>query len=289
VDRDPSQGGGGGEPFPTFDPEFTPRRRAPQGGGYTRGYSRRPPAAQPNPWLVGLSIGVVLATISVVAFGLFGSAVTTAETTTTTAATDTTTDTTVAETQTTITLPGGGAVTETIVAIGDPIPINELSMSSEDIGPLDFGTDGQDVLGRLVATFGQPTDDTGYIVGNGSFGECPGDSLRVVRWGPLNVILIGESGSAVFAAYRLDLRYGGISSPTTDIATLSGLRVGDTVEELEATYAQFFVEYVVDEDVGLTFELRLGQNDEVLLWGPVDSQAPDATVTGIYSPKPCAS
>jgi hypothetical protein len=246
----------------------------------------------------------VLATVGVIAFGLLhgggegdGVAATTTTsgttpdgstvTTGTTIPGDTTATTGTDGTVTVVTLPGGGTTVGPITPIGGPIPMSELKMSSNDIGPLDFGADGDEVLGRLVATFGQPTDDTGYIVGSGSFGECPGWSIRVVRWGPLNVVLHGEAGDSAFVSYRLDLRYGGISSPTTDLATLSGLRVGNTVAELEATYETFYKEYVVDEIVGLTFQLKLTQNSEVLLWGPVDSQAGDALVTGIYSPDAC--
>jgi hypothetical protein len=109
----------------------------------------------------------------------------------------------------------------------------------------------------------------------------------VVRWGPLNIVTRGEAGDHEFVSYRLDLRYGGVATPPTDMATLSGLRVGDTVEQLESTYAGYVIEYVVDEDVSLVFELRSQRGGELLLWGPVDSQAPDSLVTGIYSPDPC--
>ncbi len=296
MDRDTTRGPQRGDPFPSFDPEFEPRSRAmaarPRGSG-----PRRPPKDQPNPWLVGLAIALVLATVGVIAFGLLhgGGPGTAATTTAPTLPGDSTSSTNPGDTTsstepgsaTTITLPGGGVIDGPITAIGDPIPISDLTMTSDDIGPLDFGSDGDEVLGRLVATFGQPTDDTGFIVGSGSFGECPGWSIRVVRWGPLNIVVRGEPGDSAFVSYRLDLRYGGVSSPTRDLATLSGLRVMDTVAELTATYASFFIEYVVEEDVGLTFQLKLSQNEEVLLWGPVDSQAPDALVTGIYSPDAC--
>ena len=167
--------------------------------------------------------------------------------------------------------PRRGTITDPIVAVGDPIPLSELKLVSNDIGPLDFGADGDEVPGRLAATFGPVTDDTGFIVGDGSFGECPGWSIRVVRWGPLNVVLHGEAGDSAFVSYRLDLRYGGVTSPTTDIATLSGFRVGQDVAALESTYSSFYIEYTVEEGVGLTFQLKLSQNEEVLLWGPVDS------------------
>jgi hypothetical protein len=256
-----------------------------------------------------MAIATVLAMISVVAFGLFASdgAAADGEATPTTIATDdtstgdtTTSDTTTGDTTTgdtttgdttagtQATLPGSGD-SVTIAAVGVPIAINELTLSSNDIGALDFGDDGDEILGRLVSTFGPPTDDTGFIVGNGGFGECPGDSVRVVRWGPLNIVTQGESGNHSFVSYRMDLKYGGITSPTTDMATLSGLRVGDTVGELEEIYSDFNIQYVVDQDVGLTFELRATVGGDVLLWGPVDSQAPDALVTGIYSPDACTS
>lgn len=252
-----------------------------------------------------MAIATVLGAISVIAFGLLASDTTTTagETSTTVATTgdtsgdttgdtgtdgtgDTTTDTGTDGTQ--ATLPGGGEPS-TIAAVGVPIPINELTMSSNDIGPLEFGDPGNDVLGRLVSTFGQPTDDTGFIVGNGGFGECAGESIRVVRWGPLNVVTRGEASDHVFVSYRMDLKYGGITSPTTDMMTLSGLRVGDTVGELKETYEDFEISFVADPDVGLTFELRAGTGGDILLWGPVDSQADDALVTGIYSPDPCGS
>ncbi len=256
--------------------------------------------------LVGLAVGLVLATVSVIAFFMLtGNDDTVAITTTTTQATTTTTDgsatTTTTDTTgttgttdatgttapgTTVTIPGQDDIT--ITPVGTPIPIAELTMSSNDIGPLDFGADADQVLGKLAATFGQPTDDTGFIVGSGSFGECPGESIRVVSWGPLRIIVLGESGNATFEAYRLDLRYGGITSATTDLATKSGLRVGDTVGTLLSIYAGYVIEYPIDPDVGLTFELRSSQSDDLpLLWGPIDSQAEDALVTGIYSPNSC--
>ena len=278
-----------------------PQRERYPGGTPPRRTSRPP---QPNPWLVGLAIATVLAAVSVIAFGLLSEPSTSAGGTTATAAPGDTTatgdttgtgDTTVTGDTTAdgttggtdATLPGADNA-PAIGALGDPLSIGDLTMSSDDIGPLEFGDPGNDVLGRLVATFGQPTDDTGFIVGDGSFGECPGDAIRIVRWGPLNIITRGEPANHVFVSYRMDLRYGGITSPTTDMRTLSGLRVGDSVGQLKDTYTDFLIEFVVDQDVGLTFELRASAAGDLLLWGPVDSQANDALVTGIYSPDACA-
>jgi hypothetical protein len=291
------------EPFPTFDPEYTGERPLPlqrATGGPTRQGSG--PA---NPWLIGLAIAVVLGAVSIIAFGLFapddsetgttaaggGTTLTTVpggDTTSTTDATGTSDPT--GTTSTT----GGGDVTTvpgdddlTIDPIGDPIPIAELTMSSNGLGPLAFGDPADEVLGRLVSTFEEPTEDTGFIVGEGSWGECPGDTIRIVRWGPLAVVTVGERQIAAFASYRIDLKYGGITHPATDIATLSGLRVGDTVGDLERIYGGFSIEYVVDTDAGLVFELREVREGPLLLWGPVESQNDDALVTGIYSPDSC--
>lgn len=250
--------------------------------------------------MVGIAVGLALVAVSVIAFFLLNGGETDAAATTSTSSTSTPvgdgSDTTVGDgsttsvtdgSGTTVTVPGS-SIAVTIVPVGDPIPIADLTMSANDIGPLDFGADADGVLGRLAATFGQPTDDTGFIVGSGSFGECPGESIRVVRWGPLNIVVEGEPGNATFVSYRLDLKYGGVTSPTTDMATLSGLRVGDQVSTLESIYQGYVIEYVVDQNAGLTFELRASQADELpLLWGPVESQAEDALVTGIYSPDSC--
>ena len=313
MDSLPPDGPEGREPFPTFDPSFTPpeQRRRPQRPAAPRPATGRSPAGGPrrgtttqaSPVLVGLAVGLVLTTISAIAFFMLSGGDTVAITTTTTSATTTSvadgsSSTTVADGSSSTTVADGSSSTTvtiidgtgntTVTPIGDAIPIADLTMSANDIGPLNFGDAANTVLGRLAATFGPPTDDTGFIVGNGSFGECPGDSIRVVQWGPLKIVVKGEAANATFVSYRLDLRYGGVTAATTDLATLSGLRVGNTVGTLKSIYAGYVIEYVVDQEVGLTFELRSSQNDALpLLWGPIDSQADDSTVTGIYSPDSC--
>jgi hypothetical protein len=290
----------GDEPFPRFEPGQSRRFSRMSGGGGEDG------PAQVNPWVVGLAVAVVLAAVSIIAFGLLspddetagststsstagenGSTSTTDEsgTTGTTDGSGTTGTTDGSGTVTTTSLPDGGA--PPITPVGEAIPIAELRMTVDDIGPLDLGDDGDEVLGRLAATFGEPTQDTGFIVGSGSFGECAGDTIRVVQWGPLNIVVKGQPGDNRFVSYRMDLRYGGITSPTTDIQTMSGLRVGDNVGRLKEIYAGFAIEFVVDPDVGLVFELRDQLGGDLLLWGPVESQDEDALVTGIYSPNPC--
>jgi hypothetical protein len=306
LDREPPRGPDDGEPFPTFDPDYrqpaSPKQRAgsPAPGG--RSPAPRPPAgvSQASPWLVGLAVAAVTVTASIIAFGLFantgdGSTVTTLApngTDTTTAGGGTTDPTATTDpdnpdgTQTT--LPGGGPDTKPpIVASGDPIPVSELTMQADGIGTLAFGTAGSTVLERFAATFGPPTDDTGFIVGSGTWGECPGDTIRVVRWGPLNIVSRGEAATTEFVSYRMDLRYGGVTSEVTDMQTLSGLRVGDTVETLRTVYEGFDIAFRVYPSIGTSFELRGSPQGDILLWGPVESEADNSRVNGIYSPDVC--
>ena len=57
---------------------------------------------------------------------------------------------------------------------------------------------------------------------------------------------------------------------------------------LLSIYKGYVIDYPIDPDVGLTFELRASQSDNLpLLWGPIDSQAEDSLVTGIYSADSC--
>jgi len=199
--------------------------------------------------------------------------------TTTTASTgaDTTTTstpppTTVAEpTTTTTTVPP-------IDAEGEAIAISDLSLGAFALGPLTFGT--TDALGPLVATFGQP--DTLTPAGTDA-GLCPADSGVEVSWGPLTAVFTGDVDDAVLVAYRLD---EGDTHPASDLATLSGLNLGATVEDLRSVYAGFDVS-VDDESGSPRFVVVRGADGVTLLWGPVSSIEDDGIVEGIYSPEPC--
>lgn len=306
MDREPPRGPDDGEPFPTFDPDYR-RQAPPRQPASTRARSDRPAprprpkGSQASPWIVGLAVAAVSVTVSIIAFGLFADTQAGGGTGTTLAnggpdttlpdgaTTDPTATTNPDDPDATLTtLPGGGDDTKPpIVATGDPIPVSELTMQADGIGTLAFGTASNTVLGRIAATFGPPTDDTGFIVGSGTWGECPGDTIRVVRWGPLNLVSRGEAAVAEFVSYRMDLRYGGVTSEVTDMQTLSGLRVGDTVETLNTIYADFDIVFRVYPSIGTAFELRGSPQGDILLWGPVESQAENSRVNGIYSPDVC--
>jgi hypothetical protein len=195
------------------------------------------------------------------------------ETTTTTA----TTTTTVPPTTT--------APPPTIAVVGDPIPIENLTLSILGIGPLDFGDPADRVLGRLAATFGQPDSDSGPIAA-GEQGTCDDGVHRIVRWGALSIVTSIGDTAETFHSFRIDLRNVDEPGPGAGLLTLSGFAAGATIAEFEDTYIPGFrVAYLTDPEEGLIFELSSQQG--LLLWGPVTSSDADGVVQGIFSADAC--
>lgn len=265
-------------------------------GGPQDAAEPRPVASSLPPFLVGLIVGVALAAVTIVGFVVFrrddGGTTATPPAAATTAATTTTETADTAAAVTSIDIPTTEAPVVTIVpepipAIGDPLSLDDLAMGSSGLGDLVFGDDGTTVLGRLVATFGQPDEDTGTFISTGAYGTCDGDPARFVRWGPLGVIILNPDASPTFSAYRLDIDFGNLESLTADLRTVSGLRGGDSIATLEAIYADTYtITYEVGLEAGLEFQLR-ASDGSLLLHGPVTSADPDGRVSGIYSPDAC--
>lgn len=200
---------------------------------------------------------------------------TTTEATTTTVATTTTT---VPETTTTT------AVTTTTTAVpppsvwppvGDPIPADELDLKAAGIGPIEIGTGIEEVAGRLTASLGEAE-------ASGDDNLCPVGEAYWLQWGELRAVFDGFESGATFVSYY----YEDVGSETSlGLTTLSGLALGDTVEDLLRIYASFTVAFEVIDGVEV---FRLIDGAELLLWGPVTSSDPDGIVEGIYSPGPCS-
>lgn len=242
------------------------------------------------PFMTGLLLGVILSGISIGSFLLLRDDSPDSEPTPAAVAPTETTDLP-ASTVTTIrlettTVPTVAASVPLIEAIGEPIPTEELQLASNGIGPLAAGDEGTQVIGRLVATFGQPDADTATAISNGEFGSCPGDPVRIIQWGPLEVTITTPDDTPLFSSYRIDLGLGNLESPAAGLRTVSGLVAGDSIATLESTYAAFNIEYVVEGESGLVFQLR-NADGTLLLWGPVTSAEADGKVSGIYSPGPC--
>ncbi|NNC74545.1 MAG: hypothetical protein HKN93_03450, partial [Acidimicrobiia bacterium] len=196
----------------------------------------RIPSRSPDrsPMLVGLVLAIVLIAISVGLFQLLRTpleeSASSTNPTTTVASGDTTTTTPTTSTSTTSTT----IVVDPFEAVGNPLDLSELALVADGIGPIAFGTPEAVAAGQLVATFGDPDEDTGDIISTGEYGACPGDGVRVIRWGPLAIVL----RAGLFVGYRTDLTYGGVAdAPSTLLSTLSGLRLGDSIERLEEIYS----------------------------------------------------
>jgi hypothetical protein len=272
----------GNEPLPPMEPPTTP------------------PAQPPgSPLLTGLIIALLLVALSVAVFQLLSpdDSGTAAETTTTTVAGETTT-TVAGETTTTV----AGETTTTTVPAGDPfepvppaIEVDRLKLITDgmrvndnDVKDIVFGDDAATAVGRLVASFGDPTQDTGWQVSTGQYGVCAGDLERVVLFGPYAAIVTKPGGQEIYNGYRHDITYGDLANPAAGLETLSGLKLGDTVADLRSIYAGEDVTFSTDPRLGLIYEVRGSTSGSLLLWGPVEGEDGADRVIGIYAPDVCS-
>ena len=252
------------------------------------------PAATPpgSPLLTGLVVGLLLIALSVAVFQLLrddegdpsaGAATTTSVDGTTTTAAPTTTTTTIA-------LPPG----EPYPPVGPQIPVGQMKLMADrvriqdnTISDLAFGDSASEAIGALTASFGDPDEDTGWQVSTGEWGVCVGELERIVRFGPFAALVTLVDDADRFNGYRQDVQFGDLGSPASQLETLSGLRAGDTVGDLQEIYADQSVEFGDDPTLGAIFELRGAQSGDLILWGPIGGQADTDPVLGIYAPNLC--
>ncbi len=83
-------------------------------------------------------------------------------------------------------------------------------------------------------------------------------------------------------SYRYDEPLG--SDTDIGLKTLSGIAIGDTVEDLINTYTQFTISFEVIESKDY---FRLTDGGDLLLWGPISSADLAGLIEGIYSPSAC--
>lgn len=195
-------------------------------------------------------------------------------TTTTQASTTTTHGETTTSTPTTTTVPWPAA--DTWLPVGDPIPTPELALKASGIGPIALGTPIAEAAGALVSSLGQ-ADTAGFDAS-----ICSHAELYWLTWGDLLGIFDGYSDDAEFIAYRY--QNDATETPDPVLETLSGIRLGDTVETLQNTYVTYTVSFEVIDGKD---HFRLSDGGDPLLWGPLSSSEPDGIVEGIYSPDPC--
>ena len=257
------------------------------------------PAATPpgSPLLTGLVVALLLIALSVAVFQLLrgdgeGGTDVGAGTTTTVGDGTTTTIGATSTTTTTVALPPS----EPYPPVGPQIAVGRMKLMTDririqddNIADLVFGDPAADAVGALTASFSDPDEDTGWQVSTGEWGVCVGDLERIVRFGPFAAIVtLQDDDSDIFNGYRQDVQFGDLGSPASQLETLSGLRAGDTVGDLQSIYADQTVEFVTDPNAGEIFELRGADSNDLILWGPIAGQAETDPVLGIYAPDVCA-
>lgn len=271
----------GDDPLPPMEPPTTP------------------PAQPPgSPLLTGLIIGLLLIALSVAVFQLLGpdDSDTVAGTTTTSEGDETTTTdgsgttTTSDDTVTTTSIPA----TEPYPPVDPLIPVADMKMITDgmrindnDIPDIVFGTDADVAIGRFVASFGAPTNDTGWQISTNGYGVCAGELERIVFFGTYAAIVTKPGGQEVFSGYRQDLLTGDLTHPASGLETLSGLKVGDTVEQLQEIYKSQNVSFAVDPKLDNVYLVESSTSGNLLLWGPVEGEESDDRVVGIFAPDVC--
>ncbi|MCL1586838.1 MAG: hypothetical protein M3092_00340 [Actinomycetia bacterium] len=231
-------------------------------------------------WIV--PAGIIAAILAAVGFLVFSGNSTT--TTTTIAALSTTTGSETATTTATSVTTTTQLTTTTVIAYpqpedwpptGEPIDIDDLTLKQAAIGPIDMGTPIDEVAGALVASLGEAT-------ASGIDDLCPPDESYWLAFGQLTAIFDGFDSDSVFVSYRYDEPEG--TDEELGLKTLSGIAIGDTVEDLIDTYTQFTISFEIIDSKDY---FRLSDGGELLLWGPVSSIDPAGLIEGIYSPTAC--
>ncbi len=261
------------------------------------------PAAQPpgSPLLTGLIIGLLLVALSVAVFQLLRPEdEVVAGGTTTTSTIDSTTTVPVEDGATTSTTTPGSTTTlpaaDPYLPVNPPIPVDRLKMitnglrvNDNDIKDIVFGADAETAIGRLVASLGDPTRDTGWQVSTNQYGVCNGEVERVLFFGPFAAIVTKPGGQETFSGYRQDLMFGDLADSAASMETLSGLKIGDKISQLKETYKAQKVEFSTDLKLGDIYQVFGSTSGTLLLWGPVEGTADDDLIIGVYAPDVCGT
>ncbi len=175
----------------------------------------------------------------------------------------------------TTTIPGPA----TVGAWGNPVDASRLTLKADAIGPIAVGTPAAEAIGQLIASLGIP--EAIETAGEG-YGLCADEDGRIVRWAELTVIVSGTIQDGSFVGYQ----YQEPTVPTShiDLATPSGIRLGDDIATLNEVYGRYTLSY---ETVSGKSTFHLSEDGELLLWGPISSPEENGRVQGIYSPPSC--
>lgn len=166
-----------------------------------------------------------------------------------------------------------------------PPEVPPVRLRSDGLGFATFGSPMAPVLDRLLGFYGDPEDDTGWQPSEdyGCFGANA--EIRIYTWGGLDVffdddVVGSQTGSPRFVGWISTLA-------PPDVATEAGIRVGSTVEQVEAAYG----DVVYDDDIfGASFSVSPGPEPgapaDSYFFGGLSSTAASGTVEVLLS-VPC--
>lgn len=116
----------------------------------------------------------------------------------------------------------------------------------DGLGRATFGQDADTAIADLTASLGAPNADSGWVPAVSSpFGVCPGNEVRGLRWGPLQV-LFGDQGTGarrlftwVYAVALLPAEE--TQSLASGLQTVEGIGLGSSIADLALVYPELDV------------------------------------------------
>lgn len=155
-----------------------------------------------------------------------------------------------------------------------------LVLEADGLGPVEFGATPEEAIAEVTARLGPASSDSGWVNSRGTFGTCPGNLTRVVRWESLRLFF--SDGPTDFGEDVYHFFYYSQSSVETDVVialrTAAGIGIASTVEELTDAYGnRLTIEST--SPFGATFSVADGGPG--LLSGTLTESVPEGQVTSL--------
>ena len=137
-----------------------------------------------------------------------------------------------------------------------------------------FGADADGVVQYVTSILGVPTDDSGWADPFQSFGICPGNEVRGVTWGDLQLLFSDDSVVLSGRRHFFNYVYGppiGTSITPSGMATAKGVGIGTSIADLRAAYPdvqvypeEMYGPYFAVNDNLSGFLTGVTDNDEII-------------------------
>lgn len=192
--------------------------------------------------------------------------------------------TTTTTTTTTTTLPP-------IEVVEPPFDVDSLTLGAFAMGPIGFGDDDPDLVGRLAATFGQPD---AVLPANERWGLCEGETGRVLVFGYLSAIFRDGDNGEEFVGYRQRWKDNLVEAehPTGSLQTISGLALLERLSRANQLYLQVATSELTDQmDETMPpgtpiYLVQRSSDSRTLIWGKLSGDE-DPVILSINSPNAC--